>query len=130
MNLWNALKIYLSDKFREVVRRQELINYLSNHESIRYVNNNTIDTYRNYLTQAGYLIKIRPGHYRVEREIPIDISVSDIRYEAYGNRTLLDGNILTRDININEHTHTGPSYNPTSNHRPSKDFLSKKEMEI
>lgn len=46
----------------------------------------TLDGYRNMLVKAGYLTTDGNGNYRVIKEIPNNISISEIRKEAYGYR--------------------------------------------
>jgi len=42
----------------------------------------TVDTYRSYLTGAGYLKIIDRGIYRIVKEIPHNITLADIKWEA------------------------------------------------
>jgi len=43
----------------------------------------TIDTYRNYLTKAGYLERVGQGKYKLIKKIPNEISVNRVVFEAY-----------------------------------------------
>lgn len=46
----------------------------------------TMDNYRNYLTQAGYLHKSGRGVYRKAKQIPSSFTVTQVLKEAYPHR--------------------------------------------
>ncbi len=81
VSLWNAMIVYFTEKRHEIVRRKDMIEYLRQRG---YPVNTSIDTYRNYLHQAGYLRTIRRGQYIVENDIPLGLSVDECREQAYG----------------------------------------------
>lgn len=45
----------------------------------------TMDTYRNLLTKAGYLTITERGKYKVLKRVPKNLSLMQAREEAYGN---------------------------------------------
>lgn len=71
------------------VTRSELIDFVKTMMR-RHINEratfsvHTIDSYRNYLYQAGYIEKTGRGMYRLIKDIPIDLSLEDVKNEAYG----------------------------------------------
>lgn len=83
VHLWTFMKNYLNNNFHRgtefITRNQLLRNMYGN----GYKTESTMDTYRNYLTQAGYLSIWKRGIYRVNHEIPCDLSVADCVNEAY-----------------------------------------------
>lgn len=65
--------------FKKEVTRQELIKkVLSRYESI-----NSLDAYINYLYQAKYIEKIKPGNYKLIKKIPSFSTKRDILIMAY-----------------------------------------------
>ena len=75
-NLWQDIKVYFNDNINSIINRPMLIDGLDWHGE-------TVDTYRNYLTQAGYLEIVSRGRYEVLKEIPIDLTLNDVKNEAY-----------------------------------------------
>lgn len=75
----------------------------------------TFDCYMNYLHKAGYLRKPRRGWYTLDVTIPTDLSIEDVKSEAYGiidydgNRRVIPQSIrdiadeLTRKFGIEAH---------------------------
>jgi len=45
----------------------------------------TVDNYRNYLTQAGYLCRIYSGAYKYVKKIPHNLTYKQLLKEAYPN---------------------------------------------
>lgn len=80
--LWDVVKNYYNERKDQAVRRYQMLNDLRT-EGYEH-QESTIDTYRNYLYKAGYLDIIRRGVYICVREIPVDLSISDVKSEAYG----------------------------------------------
>jgi len=92
ITLWQAMKNYFNYNLYSTVSRAELLTHLGfigDYDDIvnkAMFNYSTIDTYRNYLTKAGYLKIRRRGRYEVVEEIPVDLSIKDVKEEAYGER--------------------------------------------
>jgi hypothetical protein len=85
-SLWDAVKNFFVEENQNDLgyhTRKDLINYLTNKGFIHF--QNSMDTYRNYLYKAGYIRTVRRGVYDIENEIPTDLSISDVKTEAYGN---------------------------------------------
>lgn len=104
MDFWTKLKNYLNESLRNNEKRRiVIINELKRddpvhiqerpyiifpktHDFRNTVNGcsiNTLDSYLNYLFQAGYLYKPSYGTYGLSREIPVDLSLADVKNEAY-----------------------------------------------
>jgi hypothetical protein len=81
--LWDFMKNLFNDLVGERITRSLLREVVY---SNGYNTEITMDTYRNYLTQAGYLSIWKRGIYNVNFEIPTDLSLSDVRNEAYGEK--------------------------------------------
>ena len=111
MDFWTKLKNHLNDSLRDNEKRRIIIiNELKRQDPIHiqerpYIRNTvcsysvtTFDSYMNYLFQAGYLYKPRRGIYGLSREIPVDLSLDDVKNEAYGykHRNIADREILRR----------------------------------
>jgi hypothetical protein len=106
-DFWTRLKTHLNESLRNNEKRRIIIiNELKrNHpvpvDNMRYSNTvsgysiTTFDSYLNYLFQAGYLYKPRYGTYGLSREIPVDLSLDDVRNEAYAYK---QENIGEREI--------------------------------
>jgi len=84
ISVWEGVKLYFNRySVGEHVRRRDLIEALRDHGIIGN-KTSTVDTYRNYLDKAGYLNTVGRGIYLVEKRIPHDLSVADVKSEAYG----------------------------------------------
>jgi len=135
MSKWDITKIFLNNNLGKVVTRKDIIEFvepLLNHRLLvmcrnkRFIKTSSIDTYRNYLYKAGYLEYIkRPngkkwlGRYRVIKTIPTDLSVDDVRIEAYKipmNRKLFTP-ILNREMYIGDE-------------KQKEEFITKEEMKL
>lgn len=91
MSLWDTMKIFFNENLREYIRRSEMLNYLYDRGYESTVSrarqgSSTIDTYRNYLTNVGYLQKISRGRYRVIKEIPVDLTTEEVKYGSHRNK--------------------------------------------
>lgn len=64
------------------ITRKEIKDFLN------YGSMATIDSYRCQLTNAGYLKTISPGNYKIIKEIPCDLTINKLLYEAYGISTI------------------------------------------
>jgi hypothetical protein len=83
MTLWDAVKSFFSEGgIGLIYTRKDLIRYLERNGFTHFTN--SMDTYRNYLYKAEYLTAVRRGFYRLTKEIPVDLSISDVKNEAYG----------------------------------------------
>lgn len=117
--LWLAVKTFFNYNINKPsISRSDLLDELS----VARFGSSTIDTYRNYLHKAGYLQTIGRGLYRVIKEIPIDISIIEIKEEAYGKKH--EGRIMFGD-DFNEWWTATKKYK-----RKQNDFISKEEMTI
>jgi hypothetical protein len=77
MNLWETLIDYINKKeIGEILTRTELLD-------INYQSSNSIDSYRNQLTQAGFLETISPGRYRKLKIIPKNIPIGLLSKAIY-----------------------------------------------
>lgn len=86
-SLWDAVKNFFVEANQNDLgyhTRIDLINYLTNRGFTHF--QNSMDTYRNYLYKAGYIRTVRRGVYDLENEIPTDLSISDVKNEAYGDK--------------------------------------------
>ena len=81
-NYWTLTCRYFRDEVGvgSVGRRQHMLRCVI---PASYKHDHTIDTYRNVLTQAGYLKRIRLGVYLVVKMIPLDLTYSKARDQAY-----------------------------------------------
>lgn len=101
ISLWQVLKNYLNDTLQDCEkRRKDILIELrsitvpmgasSNPSQFVFsqqndiLHTNTIDTYLNYLHKAGYLYKPRRGIYGLLHEIETDLSIDDVKNQAYG----------------------------------------------
>lgn len=83
MNFWRKIKLYLNIFLRDNEKRRiTILNELKRDDPT--INENTFDTYLNYLFQAGYLYKSGYGIYGLFKEIPVNLSLEDVKNEAYG----------------------------------------------
>lgn len=86
--LWNGIIHYFNENHRQGIHtttRKGLLRYLREQGFSGSIN--SIDSYRNYLKQAGYIDTVRRGTYRCDEQIPSDLSVDDCRSQAYGGLT-------------------------------------------
>lgn len=120
-SLWDAVKNYFIEERFEYTR-QDLLSYVE--YSYGHSNQNSIDTYRNYLHKAGYLETIRRGVYRKIKEIPVDISVDEVREEAYRDIRERKNNkeFITQAKRISD------IMSPTLFKKKKNEFLTKDEM--
>jgi hypothetical protein len=76
--LFDAMRNYFNDRYSKVVYRKDML--------MTFIGNGyrkeTIDTYRSYLTSAGYLSPYLRGAYLVVKEIPYGMILADLRWEA------------------------------------------------
>jgi hypothetical protein len=87
ISLWQILKNYLNDNLQDCEkRRKDILIELRDITvwSLIDSHTNTIDTYLNYLHKAGYLYKPRRGIYGLIHEIETDLSIDDVKNQAYG----------------------------------------------
>lgn len=80
--LKNLIKLINTNEPGTIIQRQDL---LTVDPTERRNSQTTIDTYRNYLTQAGYLSKenLQSGSYKVVRHIDENLTVSKLKTQAY-----------------------------------------------
>jgi len=119
-NKWSTLIDFLvSLETDGIFTRQELLNYMST----KGFNSKSIDTYKNYLTKAGYLETISRGIYVIKRRIPYHTSVSEVRQKAYG---------LILDYNLIEFKNGSVFTTPFKKQLKKKpeEFIKKEEMQI
>lgn len=79
-SLWDEIKIILNEYISEYITRSHLFDRL---ELVGFRRSSTIDTYRNYLTKAGFLQTSGRGRYLILNEIPVNLSVDDVKRMAY-----------------------------------------------
>ena len=82
--LWQAVINYFNECYNDgrTPTRKNMLQRLREHGFSGSIN--SIDSYRNYLHQAGYIGTIRRGIYSIDDLIPSDLSVDDCRSHAYG----------------------------------------------
>jgi len=78
MNLFDYMTIYLNERVGTKVYRSELMHL---GQGYGYAPT-TIDSYRSYLTSAGYLTITNRGEYYVLREIPPGYYIEHVKWEA------------------------------------------------
>jgi len=78
INRWNKLCTYINRR-----RNGTVITRKSIMKNIWPGSDQTIDTYRNYLTKAGFLRIISPGKYEKLKTIPRGISRRDVQRLGY-----------------------------------------------
>lgn len=83
MDFWTKLKNYLNESLRNNEKRRIVIINELIRNTVNGCSINTLDSYLNYLFQAGYLYKPSYGTYGLSREIPVDLSLADVKNEAY-----------------------------------------------
>lgn len=96
--LWDAVKLFFSQE-DDVYSRQSMLMYLKNKG---FKTTSSMDTYKNYLHKAGYLRPIGRGLYKREKDIPCDLSISDVKSEAYGMYDM-DGERVSYENVIRNH---------------------------
>jgi hypothetical protein len=93
VTLWQAIKNFFNEAntlhWGDVITRTSLLDYLYNMGfglQVRGIQERapTIDTYRNYLKQAGYMRNVGRGRYMMVKRIPDDLTLTDVKKEAYG----------------------------------------------
>jgi len=89
-NLWLEMCCFINTKNKdEIITRQELIKYLDKIGILGKWSDGKIfirslDTYRRYLTKAGYLKDGgKLGFYKLDYNIPTTLSMNQIRRQAY-----------------------------------------------
>ena len=92
--LFDAMRNYFNDRVgREVYRHQMM-------DMFRGYNLKTVDTYRSYLTSAGFLIVVDRGEYHVLKEIPHGMSLADVRWEGEYRRKKARGEVRTKKMYV------------------------------
>ena len=141
-SMWQTLIDYINDNRERTfigfgtITRKELIHRLECDGYFRKNSVKSMDTYRNYLYQAGYLVYFlkenlnkKRGHYRILKEIPHDLSVDECRNKAYGviQRGIIESDRFVRAMSDRfEHRFEHIKVKV----HIKKDFISKEEMEI
>ena len=83
-NKWDILCKYINRRRNgTVITRKNIMEYFWNVLFPNPGSHKSIDTYRNYLTQAGFLVIIRPGRYLKVKTIPNKISRRDVQRLGY-----------------------------------------------
>ena len=82
MGKWGLLLMYIRVVgVGETFSRKGLFRYMELNARIQ----NTADSYRRYLTKAGYLEWVSRGRYRVKGILPLGTSLLSIKKKAYPN---------------------------------------------
>lgn len=135
LTLWEAIKSFFNSHFNENIKRKELLNYLKEN----FYNNRkrwgeykssftTVDTYRNYLYKAGYLIKIKIGVYRLTREIPYGLTLKQVIYEAYHAKKEYKYNIYGEFVRTSETT--AHLYRKAPIFKKKKEFIKEEDFKV
>lgn len=78
MNIWEKMKSFVNEaKIGEIITRQDLLRACDNPGS------STVDNYRNYLTNAGYLNTRKRGRYEKLKHIEESLSVDQLYKKSY-----------------------------------------------
>lgn len=91
-NFWTSVVDFFREKnLQDKVSRQELLDSLYGENRLRETRRyrhlyQTVDTYRRYLTVAGYLQHVSNGVYKRVKKIPIGIAKNQVVREAYGGK--------------------------------------------
>jgi hypothetical protein len=110
-NGWECIITFCNEHYRDLITRVDLINYMKLTTDLGV---NSIDTYRNYLTKAGFLTIVGRGLYNVEKEIPLNYSVKDCLKEAYREKYAIEY----------------PWFKWYYNENKKEEFISEKEMKL
>jgi len=82
INRWHRLCTYINRRRNgAVITRKGIMGHMI--YNLEYQRENSIDTYRNYLTKAGFLCIISPGKYEKLKTIPRGISRRDVQRLGY-----------------------------------------------
>lgn len=79
-----GLKLSILHEVIKYIRCAKIGDMIFRRNLVDFDNSPSIDNYRNYLTQAGYLEIVSRGVYRYIKEIPKDLSYAQLLEEAYG----------------------------------------------
>lgn len=86
MNQFTLVKnIILSESVGSNITRQYMLSAMRNYCSVN-ASWRTLDSIRNYFTQAGYLQKIRLGVYKIIKKPNENMTKSQLLEEAYGKK--------------------------------------------
>ena len=82
-NKWKILCKYINRHLDgKVLTRRSIMDHI--YDELRHPGSHkSVDTYRNYLTKAGFLVIIRPGRYLKAKTIPRGISRRDVQRLGY-----------------------------------------------
>ena len=84
-NKWAQLCKYINRRHNgTVITRKNIMALWSGSDQ-------SIDTYRNYLTKAGFLVTIRPGRYLKVKTIPYKMSRRDVQRLGYDTSNYYPG---------------------------------------
>lgn len=83
--IWKDIKDFWNKQHRvSVITRKTYLTAINQSDTIGYT---TPDVIRRYLTAAGYLEVIGRGRYKVLRRIPEDLTLNQLRRDAYRKQT-------------------------------------------
>ena len=123
---WQRLKEYCNTHLNGFeAKRSQIVDGLNRIATPRIT---TVDCYLNYLHKAGYLGKPRRGWYTLDHIIPTDLSIEDVKSEAYGiidydgNRRVIPGGSAM----LHEHTRVIG----LEAHEKKHEYFSREEFEI
>lgn len=149
MTVWQVIINFLNDNVGQIVTRQDLLIHV--HEKFMFSgvfsnllhnpSDSTIDTYKNYLIQAGFLQKVYSEYGRylrgkifVPREIPVDITIDYVRHRAYSKD---DENVIWNDVTWRLYSSSSnidcsldKKYSTAIKDDVEDDFIKKEEMQI
>lgn len=110
MNTWETVIEYCNLNVGTIGTRKQLIDHIqkrtekwisqvafTNRERTLRQSFTTIDCYKNYLVQAGFIHKlkidgkIKQGKFFIPEQIPIGISIQEVRDKAYGPKLMIMG---------------------------------------
>jgi hypothetical protein len=89
MNTYHEIRNYINKhNVSDIITRKDLILIIKSamgcwNSGDRFT---TVDKYRCWLTQAGYLKWIYSGHYEILKKIPLDLTSTKLEQEAYPHR--------------------------------------------
>lgn len=96
VSIYQKVKDFINTlKVGDTFTRQELIKATNTEEGIKQFHdyNSTMDNYRNYFTQAGYLKTLKRGQYKILKMPDSKLTQVTLMTEAYPDRELKATNI-------------------------------------
>ena len=135
--LWDTIKTYVNEVYtsdrrgdnNQIFTRAGLIAELEGKGyRVRVNSYSTMDQYRNLLSKAKFIRTISRGVYEVFKEVPVDLSISDVRNDAYGHIEMRES--LIRILPMKKMKHKLHIHHIHHAKKKEPDFFEKGEFEI